>query len=139
MLVIITIHQIEKTYGILIMDKIEFIAGVRHACWVSYQIAAGQPHNIEMNDDQRASLYDGIRFQLDNPDITSEENHENWMKMKIAQGWKYGTTKDFDEKTHPDLVPFDDLPDIEKLKDVADKVSHGMALELWDIMEDWKP
>jgi len=40
--------------------------------------------------------------------------------------------KDFDKKTHPDLVPYDDLPEIEKRKDLADMTSHRMALALWD-------
>ncbi len=113
------------------MNKIEFIANIRHIGWVTYQIAAGQPYNEKINQDQYESLVDGIIFALENPDITPEENHNNWMKMKVKQGWIYGNVKDFDKKTHPDLVPFNELPDIEKRKDIADSISHKMALDLF--------
>jgi hypothetical protein len=116
------------------MNKIDFIANIRHIGWVAYQIAAGQPYNEQINQDQYESLVDGIKFALENPNITPEENHNNWMEMKIKQGWIYGNVKDFEKKTHPDLVSFDELPDIEKRKDIADSTSHKMALELWNIL-----
>jgi hypothetical protein len=114
------------------MNKIEFIANIRHIGWVTYQIAAGQPYNEQINKDQYESLVDGIKFALDNPNITPEENHNNWMKMKVKQGWVYGEIKDFDKKTHPDLIPFNELPAIEQRKDIGDSTSHRMALELWN-------
>jgi len=114
------------------MNKINFIAAIRHIGWVTYQIAADQEYNEEINDDQLESLLDGVEYQLNYPDKTPEENHENWLEMKYDQGWEYGPVKDFDKKTHPDLVPYDDLPEIEKRKDLADMTSHRMALALWD-------
>lgn len=114
------------------MNKIDFIANIRHIGWVTYQIAAGQPYNEQINTDQYVSLVDGINFALENPDVTPEENHNNWMKMKVKQGWIYGEIKDFEKKTHPDLVSFNDLPSIEQRKDIADSTSHKMALELWN-------
>ena len=114
------------------MKREEFIAEIRHIGWVAYQIAAGQPYNEQMNKDQFESLLDGIRFQDEHPNNTPEQNHENWMKMKIEQGWTYGKVKDFGKKIHPDLVPFDELPDVEKRKDISDMVVHRMAAELWD-------
>jgi len=91
------------------IGRAHFIAAIRHVAWVSYQIAAGQPYNEEINEDQLRSLLDGIKFQDENPDNTPEQNHENWMKMKISQGWIYGKVKDFDNKTHPDLIPYSEL------------------------------
>lgn len=116
------------------MDKIQFIVACRHMAWVSYQMAAGQPYNYEINPDQRESLEDGIRWRFKNPDTTPEENHNNWMKKKTDQGWKYGPVKDFETKEHPDLVPYQELPEIEKWKDVADLVAHDLAVKLWDDM-----
>lgn len=118
------------------MEKIEFIAEVRHIAWVAYQIAAGQPYNEEINKDQYESLLDGVKFMLENPSITPKENHDNWMKMKITQGWTFGEVKSFEKKTHPDLVPFDELPEIEKRKDIADGVSHRLALKLWNRIDN---
>ena len=114
------------------MKREEFIAEIRHAAWVAYQIAVGQQYNIKINDDQMESLLDGIEYMDANPDVTPEENHNNWMKMKVSQGWVYGEVKDFEKKTHPDLVPFNDLPIVEQRKDVNDFVIHIMASELWD-------
>lgn len=117
------------------MNREEFIAQIRHIGWVTYQIAAGQPYNEQINEGQSESLLDGVKFMLANPDITPEENHANWMLMKVQQGWKYGEVKDFEKKTHPDLIPYCDLPDVEQRKDVANAVSHRLALELWERLE----
>ena len=114
------------------MNKIEFIAHFRHQCWCSYQLGARQPFNPVINADQLESLMDGVEYQLAHPDTTPEENHGNWMKMKIKQGWVYGPVKDFDKKTHPDLLPYKDLPEIERLKDQMDILAHRKALELFE-------
>lgn len=113
------------------IGKVEFIARIRHIAWISYQIAAGQPYNAEMNKDQMHSLIDGVYYLWEHPEATAETNHENWMRMKIEQGWKYGEEKDFEAKTHPDLVPYDELPEIEKRKDKADMIIHMEAERLW--------
>lgn len=114
------------------MEREEFIAEVRHIGWVAYQIAVGQKYNEKINEDQMASLLDGIDFMDANPNITPEENHNNWMEMKESQGWVYGEVKDFEKKTHPDLVPFDELPVVEQRKDINDAVIHRLAVELWN-------
>lgn len=40
--------------------------------------------------------------------------HEVWAETRIAQGWKYGERRDDVEKTHPCLIPYEDLPEEEK-------------------------
>lgn len=114
------------------MKREEFIASVRHIGWVAFQIAAGQPYNDFPNADQWASLLDGVKFALDHPDMTPEQNHENWMRAKIAQGWQYGPVKDFDKKEHPDLVSFDRLPIVEQRKDRMDGKVNQLAAQLFD-------
>lgn len=118
------------------MDRNGFIAEIRHIGWVSYQIAVGQPYNEQINKDQMDSLIDGIAYMDANPDVTPEENHNNWMRMKESQGWVYGPVKDFEKKTHPDLVPFNGLPIVEQRKDINDAVIHKLASELWEYLED---
>lgn len=39
------------------------------------------------------------------------------MANKIKQGYKYGPTVDNEAKTHNCLVPFEDLPPLQQLKD----------------------
>jgi hypothetical protein len=71
----------------------------------------------DASEGQKASVIDGVRLILDHPDTTPEEAHENWRKWKIADGWTYGKVKDEKKKTHPDMVPFDQLPVEQRAKD----------------------
>ena len=48
--------------------------------------------------------------------VTPEESHNGWMRVRINDGWKYGTTKDVMRKIHPDLVPYKELPESQKAK-----------------------
>jgi len=110
------------------------MARIRHLGWACYQMGAGQEGNFEPSQDQLISLMQGVKFALDNPGMTSEENHDNWMIMKASQGWKWGKRKDFTKKEHPDMVPFDDLPDVEKKKDFMDRIMNDKAEILWEYL-----
>lgn len=66
---------------------------------------------------QKESAIAGVQAYLDNPGITPERSHENWMKLKEEGGWVYGETKDPDKKTHPCMVPYSDLPPKQRVKD----------------------
>ncbi|MDP9797514.1 hypothetical protein J2S43_006026 [Catenuloplanes nepalensis] len=48
---------------------------------------------------------------------TPEDLHDAWCTLKINDGWRYGARKDPVAKTHPCLVPYDDLPETERRKD----------------------
>lgn len=48
---------------------------------------------------------------------TPEQSHEGWMRERTENGWVYGPVKNFALKTHPDLVPYADLPPEQKVKD----------------------
>lgn len=43
--------------------------------------------------------------------------HEVWAQSRIAQGWTYGEERNDALKHHPCLVPYEDLPEIEKAYD----------------------
>ena len=40
--------------------------------------------------------------------------HEVWAHGRIADGWTFGKTRDDEKKTHPCLVPYEELPELEK-------------------------
>jgi len=42
--------------------------------------------------------------------------HEARVKEKQETGWSYGAVKDESKKDHPCLVPYEELPETEKLK-----------------------
>jgi ryanodine receptor 2 len=44
----------------------------------------------------------------------SKDVHEVWSKTRIQQRWTYGEQRNDVLKTHPCLVPYEDLPEEEK-------------------------
>jgi RyR domain len=45
--------------------------------------------------------------------------HDIWAAQRLAAGWKYGPSRDDARREHPCLVPYEDLPDSEKIYDRA--------------------
>ena len=43
--------------------------------------------------------------------------HEVWAQSRLSEGWRYGERRDDEAKTHPCLVPYEELPEIEKAYD----------------------
>ena len=48
-----------------------------------------------------------------------EELHGNWMQAYVAMGWVYGENYNRENKTHPDMVPYADLGQLEQDKDAV--------------------
>ena len=44
----------------------------------------------------------------------SKNVHEVWAETRIKQGWKYGEQRNDELKTHPCLVPYEELSEEEK-------------------------
>ena len=40
--------------------------------------------------------------------------HDVWAQGRIAEGWTYGEQRDDKRKTHPCLMPYEELPDAER-------------------------
>ena len=66
---------------------------------------------------QRESAIKGVKFKLDNPDAGDDAQHNSWMQEKVDAGWVYGEVKDAEAKTHPCIVPFEQLPEFQQKKD----------------------
>ena len=43
--------------------------------------------------------------------------HEVWAQSRISQGWTYGPERSDALKHHPCLVPYEELPEVEKAYD----------------------
>jgi hypothetical protein len=105
--------------GYLTMITI-FIAKACHEAnraWCQSDGDFSQKHWDEAEQWQRDSAIAGVRFRLENPDAPASAQHEAWSADKIANGWKYGKVKDAEKKTHPCLVPFEELPEFQQKKD----------------------
>ena len=50
-------------------------------------------------------------------ELLAKNAHEVWAAERIAQGWKYGPMRRDDTKEHPCLIPYEDLPESEKVYD----------------------
>jgi ryanodine receptor 2 len=44
----------------------------------------------------------------------AENAHEVWARRKYADGWTWGPTVDATGKKHPDLIPYEQLPEDKK-------------------------
>jgi len=56
--------------------------------------------------------------------------HERWMNEKLDQGWRYDKERIDEQKTHPSIVPYDQLSEPEKEKDrnTISQIPHLLAL-----------
>src|SRR2546428_306111 len=43
--------------------------------------------------------------------------HDRWAAQRLADGWRYGPTRNDERKEHPCLVPYESLPESEKTYD----------------------
>ena len=69
------------------------------------------PQPIDTSDIQLPEELNVIKEKM------SKNVHEVWAKNRIEQGWNYGETRNDALKQHPCLVPYEELPEIEKMYD----------------------
>ena len=62
-------------------------------------------------DTSNITLSDDI---LELAEKLAKNTHDVWASSRINEGWKYGEKRDDNLKTTPCLIPYSDLPDIEK-------------------------
>jgi len=67
-----------------------------------------QPKEVQELIKEEVTIY------LFNPTLTIEELHQVWLTLKTIQGWTYGDSLSFKDKTFLSVLPFPDLPDYEK-------------------------
>lgn len=100
--------------------SIEEIAKVCHEANRGYCKALGDDSQLpweEAPEWAKNSAINGVRFHLDNPNAGPSGSHENWLKEKEKEGWRYGEIKDPEKKEHPCFVPYDQLPKEQQAKD----------------------
>lgn len=80
-----------------------------------------QKHWEESPQWQKDSAVNGVKFAMANPNSTPEDMHNNWLALKMTEGWTYGEVKDAEKKTHPCMVAYKSLPSFQKKKDLLFK------------------
>lgn len=67
-----------------------------------------EPQPIDTSDVQLPEELNVLAEQM------AKNVHEVWVKSRITQGWIYGDERNDVLKTHPCLISYDELPDVEK-------------------------
>lgn len=100
--------------------KIALIATIAHGINLAYCASLGDHSHLpweETPEELKKSIEYGVKMHLENPETTPEQSHESWLKQKEVDGWVYGEVKDLKNKTHPCILPYDQLPAEQKTKD----------------------
>jgi hypothetical protein len=100
--------------------NVRTIAVVCHEANRAYCSTIGDMSQLPWEDApewQHESAIKGVEFILANPDAWHDAVHESWLTEKEAAGWKHGPVKDPTLKTHPCILPYDQLPLEQRNKD----------------------
>lgn len=98
-------------------NSIAFICHEANRAWCIENGDFSQKPWNEVEDWQQDSAIKGVLFRLNNPEAPESAQHDEWTKDMLAADWVYGIEKDGEKKTHPCLVPFDQLPEFQQKKD----------------------
>jgi hypothetical protein len=96
----------------------EAAARAAHEANRAYCLAIGdasQPSWEGAPEWQRASALNGVESVVNGMGL--EELHDSWMAEKKSQGWVWGPAKDPENKQHPCMIPYADLPQMQRAKD----------------------
>jgi len=44
----------------------------------------------------------------------AQNAHDHWAQLRMDEGWTWGAERNDTSRQHPDLIPYDELPDTEK-------------------------
>jgi hypothetical protein len=106
-----------KTPTSLHLINIAEICHQANKAWCEINDDYSQKDWIDATIGQQQSAITGVLFRMDNPNAGKDAQHNAWMQDKINDGWVYGEIKDAVAKTHPCIVPFEQLPEFQQKKD----------------------
>ncbi|NBC21170.1 MAG: hypothetical protein GVY06_09050 [Alphaproteobacteria bacterium] len=89
--------------------------------WAAAHGQDGIPHWNRAPAWMKESTRESVEFTLAHPEAPDSSQHDQWMAQKQRDGWVWGQVKDPAKKTHPMLVSYEQLPDMEKRKDALFK------------------
>lgn len=100
--------------------KTEDIARVCHEVNRAYCTAIGDNSQFPWEESpqwQKDSAAAGVMAVFNNPNQKPEDSHAGWFAHKQAEGWVYGPVKDPSTKQHPCMIPYEQLPVEQRIKD----------------------
>lgn len=94
-------------------------------------VVAWTDENPEIDFDIEVTVIPTNPFEKKEPTLTvdqkkmidlatslAKKEHEDWVTARTNEGWRYGQTLSIEDKTHPLLRPWSDLPDKHKTIDI---------------------
>ncbi len=99
------------------ITDIAFICHQANKLWCLVNDDDSQKDWILADQWQRDSAIKGVEFRLNNPEAGKDTQHNAWVADKVNDGWIFGEVKDAEKKTHPCIVPFEQLPEFQQKKD----------------------
>lgn len=134
------------------MEKLslEAVAAIWHGARRQYKLRvgledAGTPEWDDLDDEAKRQAMLSVRHVARNPNLTPRVAHDTWRQSMLTNGWVYGDVYDEDEKTDPNLVEYDELPEADRTEDellvgvvggLSDSIDEG---ELGASMEEEEP
>lgn len=111
-------HDFWKTpFEFVNQDKIEQLAKLCTAANRGFDLIE-DVWNMQQ-DFQRKSSFKSVVFRLQHPNGDLAAQHNDWLARMRAEGWIYGKLKDEQAKTHPHMVEYEQLPPIQRTKDLV--------------------
>lgn len=111
------------------------IAAVAYGMNAAYCAAIGDnslPPWDEATQEHRDRIVAGVQLHLENPEVTPEQAHERWLAAMTEAGWTYGEAKVIEAKQHPCMLPFDQLPLEQRVKDSLFRAAVHLLKDLPD-------
>lgn len=81
---------------------------------------------------QKDSAILGVEFNLENPNAPASLSHDCWLDQKVKEGWVYGPEKNPEKKEHHCMVPYNELPIEQQVKDHLFKAIVAACAPLYD-------
>ena len=69
------------------------------------------PHPVDTSDVSLPAELENLVEQV------AKNVHDVWASSRISQGWTWGPKRSDELKTHPSLIPYEELPEEEKQYD----------------------
>ena len=106
-------HYVRTTALGIVPADVDAIACTAHEAVKAWARTQGDySHEIWANTsaEHKDGMREGVLARLENPDETTEANHERWLAARLSEGWRYGKERDEWNRISPALVPWEDLP-----------------------------
>lgn len=116
-------YKLALNHPVKLAAVVELIASSTHTVNHRYCQAIGDPSTPwdETPENIKASVRTGVKLQLSDPNITPRQLHEKWLEYKRAEGWKFEPVKNIEAKEHNCFLPYDELPERQRVKDALFK------------------